>query len=212
MCSTWSVTGRYHSWSRQVTGVIFVFVSVACGSMWMNVGLRPIILSWQIIVYRLFRLRLLRKRFGVLGNFLGREHPDKTTCPRQRAWWHLTGLYLQKIKARGQGQNILPNVRDRAPRFADFEPTPRDTEEPEPEEEDLPNPTGGASSSSSSATQPINVVGVPFQININIHNASTAIAGGKGGARSSNESSGSGRGQGGHRGRGRGYRGGRSGR
>ena len=154
--------------------------------------------NWKRVVAKLFSLRLLRKRFGLLGRFLGQYHPDRTTCRRHREWWHLAGLHLQKIKARGEGRDILPRVPSIAPRFL-AEPGFPETQVPEPEPDQEPSPptsTGGASSS----TSQVNV-----QVNITIDNARTTVTGG-GGATAAGGGYSSGRGHpsrlGGRRGRG----------
>ena len=158
--------------------------------------------NWKRIVAKLFSLRLLRKRFGLLGRFLGQYHPDRTTCRRHREWWHIVGLHLQKIKARGEGRDILPRVPSIAPRFLAEHGFP-ETQVPEPEPDQEPSPptsTGGASSS----TSQVNV-----QVNITIDNARTTVTG-SGGATAAGGSSSSGGGSsgrhhdrlGGRRGRG----------
>ena len=170
-----------------------------CGGkrMWFTNALDQAVERWRRVIYRLGRLRLLRKRFGCLGWFLGKYHPDKTTCQRQRLWWHTTGLHLQKVKALGEGREILPGAPDVAPRFV-AEPRFAAEEAPEPEPDQEPAPptsTGGASSSSSSTPQ------VNVQINITIKDAGATDRGSEGAASSGGGRS-SGRGQGGRRGRG----------
>ena len=165
--------------------------------MFFGTALDFVVANWRRVIYRLGRLRLLRKRFGNLGRFLGQYHPDRTTCRRQRAWWHIVGLHLQKIKARGEGRDILPGAPNVAPRFL-AEPGFPETEVPEPEPDQEPSPptyTGGASSS----TSQVNV-----QVNITIDNARTTVTGG-GGATAAGGGYSGGRGhpnRGGRRGRG----------
>ena len=164
------------------------------------------VLSWRKIVWRLLRLRLLRKRWGVLGAFLGEYHPDKTTCRKQRTWWHIVGLHLRKIKARGEGRQILPHAPDRAPPFATW------ATEAEPEGEEPPATAGGASSSDSPRTtfyhlsppcttySPVNVqvhVNINNQVHVNINDAGAADERGTGS--SPGKGCGRGKGQGGGR-------------
>ena len=142
------------------------------GCCLMSEGALGVVLRhWATLFQGVLWYRRLRRRWGIVGNWLGTFHRDKSTLRATRTWWHRTGLKLQEIKAAGAP---WASASAKAPTDGRRAPERSFGSAFEPEQEPSSPPYGGSTGSSSAGT---GGPSVNVQVHITVNNAGTTFTG-----------------------------------